>query len=114
MALLPSCHNKTEQAPIAQERMVDFLVDACMVEGMYSINLRANDSIADLLPSAYDTVLSRHGLTRDEVVAAFDFYASRPELFEPVYTQVYTRLDSIAATDTTNRVRTPKDFKLRL
>lgn len=108
VALMPACHNKSDQEPIAQDRMVDFLFDACMLEGMYSVSLRAGDSLADMMPAAYDSVLSRHGLTRDEVEAAFDFYSNRPELFEPIYTQVYARLDSIASTDTTARIRSSK------
>lgn len=114
VVLMTACHNKTDQEPIAQERMVDFLVDACLVEGMYNVGLREGDSLADDMPSAYDSVLAHHGLTRNEVEATFDFYSNHPELFEPINAQVLVRLDSIAATDTTTRVRTPKDFKLRL
>lgn len=63
--------------------------------------------------SAYDYILDKHHVTREQVEQSFSYYAEHPELYGPIQDSVLARIEQVTSLDT---VEAPKpassDFRL--
>ena len=102
LMMLASCGGqKRPEGVMSPETMVTFLVDAYQLEGFYAIETEYRyDSLLPEVAAAYDDLLARHGVSREEVERSFDYYAAHPEHYSPIQDSVMAHLDRTADADT--------------
>lgn len=98
--------------------MVAFLSEAYLLEGFYAVESQYRyDAMMPEVLRAYDDILDKHHLTREQVEHSFAYYAEHPDLYEPIQDSVLARIESVIADDTiaaqSSSNSTP-DFQLSL
>ena len=77
------------------DQMVDFLTDAYMLEGYYAVETNYGfDSISPEMARAYDDILDRHGITRQQVETSLDYYAHNLVPYNKINKEVEARIDA--------------------
>lgn len=76
------------------DQMVDFLTDAYLLEGYYAVETNYNfDTVSPDFARAYDDILERHGITREQVDASLEYYSRNPEPYNAISKEVEARID---------------------
>lgn len=93
-AALVGCHReKLPEGVLSHEAMVDFLTDAYMLEANYAIETGYNyDSIPAGAMGAYDQLLTKHGLNKDNVQRSLKYYAEHPDVYAKMHDEVLERI----------------------
>ena len=102
LLLLSACGGgeRRPDGVLAPEAMAALLAEAYLLEGFYAIETQYRyDTVLPEVLRAYDTILSRHGTTREAVERSFDYYAKHPELYQPIQDSVMALLDRTADAD---------------
>ena len=88
VALLASCRNGERPADVVDApQMVDFLSDAYLLEGFYAVETQYRyDALPAEVLRAYDDILAKHHLTREQVEHSFAYYSEHPELYDQYIT----------------------------
>lgn len=99
-ALLTACHsNKQPKEILDHQQMVDFLTEACLIEGYCAIETRYNfDSLTPEMIYAYDEILAEQGISREQVEASLAYYAKHPEEYLTIHENVAAALRDITDT----------------
>lgn len=119
VALFASCRGNERPADLVEApQMVAFLSEAYLLEGFYAVESQYRyDAMMPEVLRAYDDILDKHHLTREQVEHSFAYYAEHPELYEPIQDSVLARIESVIADDTiaaqSSSNSTP-DFQLSL
>ena len=102
VALLASCRRGGRPADVLDApQMVDFLADAYLLEGFYAVETQYRyDAMPGEVLRAYDDILDKHHLTREQVEHSFTYYSEHPDLYKPIQDSVLARLESVIADDT--------------
>lgn len=102
VALLISCRSGGRPAGVLDApQMVDFLSEAYLLEGFYAVESQYRyDSMRPEVLRAYDDILAKHHLSREQVEKSFKYYAEHPDLYEPIQDSVLARIESVIADDT--------------
>ncbi|MEZ5016779.1 MAG: DUF4296 domain-containing protein [Flavipsychrobacter sp.] len=89
LVVLVACEPKEQPAPVSKEQMQQILTDINYAE-VYSTMV--NDSLQqimnknkDSLAVYYNTILTHHGITMDELIESFSWYQKHPDVLEAVY-----------------------------
>lgn len=93
LTLAACSHNTLPEGVMDADRMADFLIEAYMLEAYNTVMYRG--STTDLAPdvrAAYDEILRRNGLTRDEVETSLDYYGKHPREYKEILEEVSRRL----------------------
>ena len=116
VALLVSCHHDERPADVLDApQMVDFLSDAYLLEGFYAIETQYRyDAMSAEVLRAYDDILDKHHVTREQVEHSFAYYAEHPDLYAPIQDSVLARIEQVTATDTVVAAAPDHDFRLKL
>ena len=95
-ALLGGCkRNAMPEGVLTADRMADFLSEAYLLEGFYAIESGyAYDEVSPEVLRAYDDILKRQHITREQVEASFAYYAEHPDEYIPVLDTVIARIES--------------------
>lgn len=98
--LLTACHsNQKPEDILDHQQMVDFLTEACLIEGYCAIETRYNfDSLTPEMVYAYDEILAEQGISREQVEASLAYYAKHPEEYLTIHEDVAATLNSITDT----------------
>lgn len=89
--------DRLPEGVLGHDQMVDFLTDAYLVEGYFAVETNYTfDSITPEMVHAYDDVLTRHGITREQVEASFEYYARHPEPYNAISKEVEARINEKA------------------
>lgn len=80
---------------IAYDRMVDILVDYHWSENAIKYLMRYGASPGPLSERIYETVLEKHGISRQEFAQSMAYYSSDPVRMEALYTSVMEELSSL-------------------
>lgn len=98
--MLTACHNDSKpEGLLNQEQMVDFLTEACLIEGYCAIETRYNfDSLTPEMVYAYDEILAEQGITREQVETSLAYYAKHPEEYIAIHENVAAALNGITDT----------------
>lgn len=93
LTLAACSHNTLPEGVMDAERMADFLIEAYMLEAYNTVMYRGNTT--DLAPdvrAAYDEILRRNGLTRDEVETSLEYYSKHPNEYKEILEEVSRRM----------------------
>ena len=97
--MIYGCSSKTEQAPIAPDKMQKILTDMHYAE-VYS--MMVNDSTHstrnknnDSLAVYYKMILNHYRMTPEAFVKAVDWYRYNPDLLDSVYTHMIPDLSAL-------------------
>ena len=95
LLLLTSCrHDSRPDGVISPLQMSEFLTEAYQIEAYNSILSPNNrDSISSNARAAYDELLQRQGLTKEQVDRSLDYYGHRPDQYEKILNDVLYRLE---------------------
>ena len=95
LLLLASCHrNHLPEGVLTEQQMVDFLADAYQVEGLNAVETQYRyDVVSPTAMRQYDSILTLHGITRDEVERSFDYYGQHIDRFRTIQDSVVARLE---------------------
>ncbi len=95
--MLAACHrNQQPEDILDHQQMVDFLTEACLIEGYCAIETRYNfDSLTPEMVYAYDEILAEQGITREQVETSLAYYAKHPEEYLPIHEEVAAALHNI-------------------
>ncbi|MBR6291614.1 MAG: DUF4296 domain-containing protein [Bacteroidales bacterium] len=90
VAMMCACsHKELPEGVIDGERMAAFLADAYTLESYNSVESKSdNDTLSITIRAAYDDMLRRHKLTRDEVEYSMQYYANHPDQYRPILEEV--------------------------
>ena len=104
--LLAACHRGSRpEGVLDAPQMVDFLSDAYLLEGFYAVETQYRyDALPAEVLGAYDDILKKHHLTREQVEQSFAYYAEYPELYAPIQDSVLARIEREASADTSARM----------
>ena len=76
--------------------MVAFLADAYLLEGFYAVESGYRfDSVSDELMGAYDSVMTLHGLSREDVEASIEYYTQHPDEYAVIHDSVLLLLEGV-------------------
>ena len=102
VALLVSCRSGERPADVLDApQMVDFLADAYLLEGFYAVESQYRyDAMTAEVLRAYDDILEKHGVSREQMEHSFAYYSEHPELYAPIQDSVLARIESVIADDT--------------
>ena len=102
LLLLGACRHDERPADVLDApRMVAFLTDAYLLEGFYAVETQYRyDAMSPEVLRAYDDILAAHHISREQVEHSFDYYASHPELYQPIQDSVMAILDRQNEIDT--------------
>ena len=91
-----ACHHDSLPADVLpEERMVDFLTDAYLLEGFYAIETQYRyDVLPEDVLRSYDSILDHHGLTRQQVERSFDYYTAHLDRYQVIHDSVVARLEA--------------------
>lgn len=96
LVLLAGCQHKGSPKGILSEpQMVDFLTDAYLLEGFYAIETQYRyDVVTPDVLRKYDSILSVHGITREEVERSLDYYTQHLDRYQVIQDSVLNRLEN--------------------
>jgi len=94
--LLAACHSdKLPDGILDQQQMTSFLREAYLLEGYCAIETRYNfDSLKPEMIYAYDDILAKQGITREQVEASFAYYAKHPNEYKAIHEAVAAELET--------------------
>lgn len=94
--LLGACRHK-EPLPegiMDTAEMIDFMTEVYLLEGYYAIENNHNyDTVSPEALRAYDEMLRKHGVSREQADSNLAYYAERPELFAKINDAALRRLE---------------------
>lgn len=95
------CHrNRLPDGVMDHGRMVAFLAEAYILEGYYAVETSFSyDSLSPEMLSAYDALLTRHGVTMQQVDASMEYYSHHPDDYSAINREVLALLEKAEATD---------------
>lgn len=95
MMMTTACHRDGLPDGVLDARaMESFMADAYMLEGFYAVETQYRyDAMPEEVLRAYDGILEKHGLTREQVEKSFEYYSQHPELYKPIQDSVMALLD---------------------
>lgn len=93
--MLCACsHSQLPDGIVDADRMAAFLTDAYLLESYNSIESKSdNDTLNMAVRSAYDDILRRHNLTREEVETSMKYYGNHPDQYRLILDEVAKRLN---------------------
>lgn len=95
--MLVACrHEGLPAGVLTGEQMVDFLTDAYQLEGFYAVETRYRyDVLTERTLEQYDSILTVHGLSREQVERSFDYYSRHLDAYGTIHDSVVARLEAI-------------------
>ncbi len=95
--LAVSCrHEHLPQDVMDHEAMAAFLTDAYLIEGDYAIETQYRyDRVSEEATRSYDSVLSVHGVSREDVERSLDYYSSHLDEYKSINDEVVARLEAL-------------------
>ena len=99
---LAACRHDERPADVIEApQMVDFLSDAYLLEGFYAVETQYRyDAMTAEVLRAYDDILDKYHLTREQVEHSFAYYSKHPELYLPIQDSVLARIENVISADT--------------
>ena len=98
-ALLAASCNHEEGIPswvMDEETMTSFLKEAYLLEGFYAVETQYQyDTLNAEMAAAYDSLLARHHLTRQDFDTSIAWYSYHPDRYEAIHDEVIAYLDSL-------------------
>ena len=94
MALTASCGgSKLPEGIMDEGEMVEFLTDAHLLAGYYSVesNYRL-DEVSKLMEKSYDELLEKYHITRDDYNRSMEYYTHHEIQLGKIYEQVDSKL----------------------
>ena len=80
---------------MAHEQMVAFLADAYLLEGFYAVETQYRyDVLTPETIQSYDSILSIHGVSREEVERSLDYYSHHLDEYQAIHEEVATILET--------------------
>ncbi|MBP3762368.1 MAG: DUF4296 domain-containing protein [Bacteroidales bacterium] len=105
-----SSHQRPEGV-LPPDAMAAFLEEAYLLEGFYAIETQHRyDTLLPQVLAAYDSILLRHGVTRQEVERSFDYYSTHADEYRAIQDSVIARLDRLAVADSIAPARDELDM----
>lgn len=100
--LLASClHDRRPADVLDAPEMVAFLADAYLLEGFYAVETQYRyDAMSPDVLRAYDDILAKHHVSREQIEHCFDYYSQHPDLYVPIQDSVLAILDRETGADT--------------
>lgn len=110
VVLLAACRHDSRPADVLDApKMVDFLTDAYLLEGFYAVETQYRyDAMSPDVLRAYDDILAKHHVSREQIEHCFDYYSQHPELYATIQDSVMARLDHETGADTLSNRRFAK------
>ena len=96
LLVLVACHHDTlPEGVLSEDLMTDFLTEAYIVAGNFAIETQYRYDVlyASTLRS-YDSILDRHGITREQVERSFDYYSQHLDAYQSIHDSVVARLEA--------------------
>lgn len=102
VALMTSCRNGGKPADVLDApEMVAFLADAYLLEGFYAVETQYRyDVMSPDVLRAYDDILAKHHVSREQIEHCFEYYSHHPDLYAPIQDSVMALLDHETGADT--------------
>ena len=99
--LLGGCrHNGVPAGVMDAPTMKAFLKEAYLLEGFYAIETEFRyDSLHAEMIASYDSLLDRHGLTREDFERSVDYWSRHPHDYLLIHQEVVAELDSAIAAE---------------
>ena len=109
--MLVACrHEGLPAGVLTGEQMVDFLTDAYQLEGFYAVETRYRyDVLTERTLEQYDSILTVHGLSREQVERSFDYYSRHLDAYGTIHDSVVARAHQDMARDAQTSTCQPYD-----
>lgn len=92
-------HQRAPENLLPEDVMVDVLYESYLFEGYSAITTDYDyRQLAAETKSYYDDLFKKHDITQEQYDASVDYYMRNRMLFEGIYNQVISRLDSLTNT----------------
>lgn len=96
LLLLGACRHEERPADVmSHEQMVAFLTDAYLLEGFYAVETQYRyDALTPEVLHSYDSILTVHSLTRDDVERSLDYYTRHLDEYQAIHEEVVALLEA--------------------
>ena len=96
LLLLGACHRNGEHGDIlSHEQMVDFLAEAYLIEGFYVVESSYDyKALSPESLGAYNSLLDRLGVTREQIEQSIDYYSLHPEEMSEMHDEAIARIEA--------------------
>ena len=95
MSAMSSCGSgggTSSDPPLEQEKFTLVLMDIFTLDATFRQNILKEDYPNQQLPAYYDQVCAKHGISREEFDAAYEWYTHQPALMVEVLQEVENQL----------------------
>ena len=93
LTLAACSHNTLPEGVLDAGQMADFLSEAYQLEAYNTVMYRGNtDDPAPEVRAAYDDILRRQGISRDEVEKSLEYYSRHPLEYKEILDEVNSRI----------------------
>jgi 4-hydroxyphenylpyruvate dioxygenase-like putative hemolysin len=104
LVLVAGCNKHKETAShslaedlIPMDSMVSILVDVQLIESILKVKYPGKHENQEYTKRYYDHLLTRHGITRQQLDESLEYYQKNVESLDKIYTEVITQLSKIQA-----------------
>jgi hypothetical protein len=87
-----SCRGKHGRYIIPEKKFLEVLVDIHLADGMAMDNMRYNEKFVFDSASLYESVFSKHEVTREQFDSTMQYYSAHPDDFQELYNILTSRL----------------------
>ncbi len=93
---LAACRHDERPADVmTHEQMISFLADAYLLEGFYAVETQYRyDALTPEVLHSYDSILTVHSLTRDDVERSLDYYTRHLDEYQAIHEEVVAHLET--------------------
>jgi hypothetical protein len=83
------------------ETMASFLSEAYLLESFYAVETHYSyDAMTPEVLSAYDDILSRYHVSREDIEESFKYYSQHPEQYAAIQEKARVRIEQQTGADT--------------
>jgi hypothetical protein len=107
--LIASCREPVGALPkpvglIPEDKLVNILTDLSLIEAHVQMNYLQVARYKKVMERSGDQIVKRHGVSRDQFESSMDYYGSRQERMQKIYSRVLDSLNLLSG-----RIVPPKD-----
>ncbi len=96
--MLSACHHSNlPDGILDEEKMADFLAEAYQLEAYTLVMYHGNNEPSPEVRAAYDDILGRQGITRQQVEESLEYYSGHPAEYKAILDKVTARISEVQA-----------------
>jgi myosin heavy subunit len=93
LCLLISCTgNSLPDGVLERDRMIEVLIDLHLAEAAITNQALFGEEALQRASDYYDMIYKKHGITKEEFKASFEYYSRHPQLYKEMYDQLIAEM----------------------